>query len=264
MNVVPAAADDYDAFALLFRELAVPDPTPSRVYFEENVLPGMLVAKDGERVAGYVWARLRGESVHVVHAVVTPACRRRGVGKALLGAVAERARREGHTRWMLNVKPENVGAIALYESCGFARMHASVSMRLPWANLAKVEGTPDGVVARELAPGEDARFEGALGLSRGEIAGYRVLGRTPFGTADAEGPLAVGLLDPRFPGASPLRVREPRNARAVLEAMRPLVEAEHIFVFVEGAPALEATMEHAGATAVMRVLHMEGMIPPQG
>ncbi len=261
MNVVPATASDYEAFAVLFPELGVPDRTPSRAYFEMNIVPGGLFAKEGDTVAGYVWTRVRGEKLHVVHVIVSPTHRRRGVARAMLGAVAERARSEGREHWMLNVKPDNVKAIALYESVGFVRMFESVSMRLPWACLPELEAAAGGSVARALTPEDDARFEAALGLSPGEIAGYRSLGRTPYGTEDAAGPTAAGLLDPTFPGASPFRVRRPEHARAVLEAMRPHVSADGIFVFVENEPAVEAMMTRVGATPVLRALRMEGLVP---
>ena len=270
MKVVPATAADYDAFTRLFPELGVHDPVPSREHFEAKVVPDALFAKEGDEVAGYIWARKRGAKLHVVHVITSPTHRRRGVARVMMNAVAERARRATSTetgaadvpeRWMLNVKPENVGAIALYESCGFARMHPSVSMRMPWTCLATLEGTPNGVVAHELAPEDDSRFENALGLSAGEIAGYRVLGRTAFATEDETGPTGVGLLDPKFPGAAPLRLRSAEHARAILEAMRPRVAAEHIFVFVENLSALETLLTRAGATPVLRVLQMEGAIP---
>jgi RimJ/RimL family protein N-acetyltransferase len=53
--------------------------------------------------------------------MVSAAHRRRGIGRALLGAAEEWARGAGVAKLELHVFPHNEAAIALYESCGFAR-----------------------------------------------------------------------------------------------------------------------------------------------
>ena len=52
---------------------------------------------------------------------VVPSARGRGVGSALLDALLERARAEGHEAISLAVDRDNAGAIALYERHGFER-----------------------------------------------------------------------------------------------------------------------------------------------
>jgi ribosomal protein S18 acetylase RimI-like enzyme len=81
--------------------------------------------------AAYALARIDGETVAVGWAAVERAwagvfgmttrvaCRRRGAGRAVLRALAERARAGGARRMYLQVMADNVAARALYEGEGF-------------------------------------------------------------------------------------------------------------------------------------------------
>jgi len=79
---------------------------------------------DGE-VAGYVTLKPATElqaSDHVLHITglaVASAAQRRGVGRALLDAAIEEARRRGARRLTLRVLGGNVAARRLYERSGF-------------------------------------------------------------------------------------------------------------------------------------------------
>jgi ribosomal-protein-alanine N-acetyltransferase len=250
---------DYDDFARLFAELAVPEKVPSAERFAEAIAPDASIAEVGGAVVGYAWGRLRGERFHVVHLVVDPLHRGRGVGRALMDGMAARARTAGLRRWMLNVKPENVAARALYERCGLRVVHEASSMRIAWDDVARLPN--DGLTARVIARAEDAAFEAALGLSAGELDGFRVgLGRPVFGVMREGAPVGVTAFDANFPGASPFRARSPAVARALLEGVRPRVlpGQSAIFAFVEGDPALETALVAIGAEAVLRALRMEG------
>lgn len=78
-----------------------------------------LLALVDDRPVGYIiyWALPREIDIH--NLAVHPACRRRGIGKALLEAVIDQARREGVTRVTLEVRKSNVVAQKLYHSLGF-------------------------------------------------------------------------------------------------------------------------------------------------
>jgi N-acetylglutamate synthase len=52
-----------------------------------------------------------------------PALRRRGVARAVLGALADWSRERGADRVYLQVERDNVPAQALYASMGFKRSH---------------------------------------------------------------------------------------------------------------------------------------------
>ncbi|MGH7286365.1 MAG: GNAT family N-acetyltransferase [Polyangiaceae bacterium] len=262
-RIAAVRAEDYDAFARLFPALEVIEPTPSREYFETSIVPGAIFLYDGEHVAGYAWGRIRGERMHVVHVIVDPAHRRKGVGGALMFAIAERARAAGFQKWMLNVKPENLAAQALYESVGMKIAFESVSFRFAWAHLENLELAPSAT-ARLLEPGEEQKFETAFSLPRGEIASYRgFAGRILFACEDAEEPAGVGVFDPKFPGASPFAVGDPKYARTLLTRMKnhALPSHDHLYVFAENNPALATALANAGSPAAMHVLRMEGDIP---
>ncbi len=70
-------------------------------------------------IVGYLSARIAGDSVEIGNIAVDIRCRRQGIARQLLQAV--------HSRYvgqcssvMLEVSVDNVGAIALYNSCGYA------------------------------------------------------------------------------------------------------------------------------------------------
>ncbi len=261
-SVTRGTSADYDAFARLFPELAVIEATPSYERFCESIAPESIFLRDGDAVVGYAWARARGEKLHVVHVIVDPAHRRRGVGKALMSAMAERGRNAGFENWMLNVKPENQVARALYERCGMHDAFESLSMRFRWSDVARLEAASD-VRARELAPEEDARFENAMSFDAKEVSNYRALHRLIFGAENSKKEIVgVGVFDRGFPGVSPFRISAPNVARCLFEIMKPLALPEHesIFVFVENDPKLEGVLKKANAEPAMRVLRMEGRL----
>lgn len=260
-TIAPALPADYAHFARLFPELGVPEATPSAERFVRIIAPEALMVREEAVVVGYLWARPRGDRMHIVHVISDPAHRGRGVGRALMEAAAERGLAAGFRWWMLNVKPGNVPALALYERCGMRVVHASVSMRIAWAQVARIAPSR-GITARPLAPADDRRFEDALDLFRGELAAVRAQGRILVGADDAERAVGVAAFDPGYPGAGLFRVRGPEPARALLEGIRrhALPGHDHLHVLVEGDPSLEATLATAGADAVMRMLRIEGEI----
>ena len=85
----------------------------------------VLVAEvDGEIVARLSLARdPHPASAHVADLglMVASAQRRRGIGRALLGASVTWARGAGVRKLELHVFPHNTGALALYEQFGFRR-----------------------------------------------------------------------------------------------------------------------------------------------
>ncbi len=75
-----------------------------------------------ERVGGpiaYAILSLAPDEAHLLNLCVHPACQRRGLGRRLLGHMRELGRQWGCTSLLLEVRPSNQGAIALYRSEGF-------------------------------------------------------------------------------------------------------------------------------------------------
>jgi len=103
-----------------------PVPAATRPFFDERTTPDdVLVAEVEGRPAGYVAVH---QSIpvpsheHVLEIgglAVDPAAQGRGVGRALVEAAIEEARRRGARKLTLRVLAHNTPARRLYERCGF-------------------------------------------------------------------------------------------------------------------------------------------------
>ncbi len=80
--------------------------------------PAWVLLKDGE-VIGYFLMSLAAGEGHVLNVCVAPERQGQGHGRKLLGAILQLARGHGAERVFLEVRPSNVGAIALYFDMGF-------------------------------------------------------------------------------------------------------------------------------------------------
>jgi len=213
-----------------------------------------LIVEEAGAVAGYGYYRaLPPEVGHVVHVVTDPAFRRRGVGRLLLTEMRQRLAAAGCRDWLLNVKPSNAGAIALYESFGMTPRHRSVQVQLNWDDVARLPAAE--LPAVEV---EDAAVESEFGLVKGLLANLRTRGYLLV--ALGKGPLAFAAFDPQLPGAHPFRVREVAYARPLLEALRPHGRHEYIRILAENRPELAELLLCAGATVTLEVMQMRGAI----
>lgn len=114
-----------------FDESVLAEPAVSR-YVEGWGRPGdfALVAESGGNMAGAAWYRLFpaddpgygfvDERTPEVTIGVEPSHRESGIGRSLLEALAEAARRAGHPALSLSVEVDNP-ALRLYERVGFER-----------------------------------------------------------------------------------------------------------------------------------------------
>ena len=81
-----------------------------------------LVAMEGNCVVGYVGSQsVLGES-DMMNIAVHPDHRRKGVAEALVMSLIEELTRRGNHCLMLEVRPSNAPAIALYEKLGFRQV----------------------------------------------------------------------------------------------------------------------------------------------
>lgn len=78
-----------------------------------------LVAKEGKNVVGYSGIYCFYEDGEITNVAVEPAYRRQKVGKQLLDKLQEEAKTLGVTRFFLEVRVSNTGAIELYKTLGF-------------------------------------------------------------------------------------------------------------------------------------------------
>ena len=95
---------------------------------------GMSIAFDQDaeyESVNFQWFRRRfARFVYVDRVVVAEAARRRGVARALYGAVMSRARAAGHARVVceVNVEPANEGSMAMHAGMGFVMIGAGAPM----------------------------------------------------------------------------------------------------------------------------------------
>jgi ribosomal-protein-alanine N-acetyltransferase len=74
----------------------------------------------GKRIpAGFILYRLVADEAEILSVAVTPACRRRGIGKALIEDALRHLYREGAKSIHLEVEDSNVAAIGLYRGVEF-------------------------------------------------------------------------------------------------------------------------------------------------
>lgn len=76
-----------------------------------------LAAVSEQRITGYLVCSRYADVWHLMNIAVDPASRRRGIARALLEALLQRARPD--EAYTLEVRPTNGPAIALYEQFGF-------------------------------------------------------------------------------------------------------------------------------------------------
>ena len=123
MAIGPASLADLDAIEAL-EFAAFPGDRLSRRSlrnFLRSPQHPLIVAKFGERVAGYALVALRkgGVGARLYSLAVASAEARRGVGRALLQASERYARAHGREVLRLEVRYDNASAIALYEKMGY-------------------------------------------------------------------------------------------------------------------------------------------------
>ena len=124
MNIRAATAEDAAGVAAL-EALCFGDDawTPPMVLSE---LTGSdrdaLVALEDTALVGYAMTLASGDVVDLLRIAVRPEARRRGVARALLDAVLERAKRTRAERVLLEVRVGNAAARAFYAAAGFAEI----------------------------------------------------------------------------------------------------------------------------------------------
>jgi len=111
-------------------ELTATFPEPGATHFSlsrEQVAEGdgafLIVYVGGEAVGCGAIRRVDGtERGEIKRMFVTPACRGEGIGRAIVAALEDEARRLGFSEVVLETGTRLPAAIALYESSGYARI----------------------------------------------------------------------------------------------------------------------------------------------
>jgi GNAT superfamily N-acetyltransferase len=244
-----ATAEDYPTFTRLFPELEVEDPLPGPEVFEGRMMATTIIAEADGAAAGYAYYLVYGgATLHVGHVVTDPLMRRRGVGVALLEALRREAKREGCSRWYLNVKQGNTAALRLYESCGFAVEHDSWAVIASWDVLSAFPPDAPGAAAKELAADDDGRFEGRFGMERGRLAALRSREGVILAGLSSDEPLGLVAFDPNFPGMYPIRLAAPELAGPLFAFLRPRAIKPNVHIVIEGDALLRDALVARGGT----------------
>lgn len=253
----PAAAGDYDAYARLRDELGVPDPLPSRDKFVAQIAPRVRIAcKDGAVVGFGSW-RAYGKLAHFVQLAVDPAVRGQRIGEQLMREIRELALSAGCTRWYLNVKRDNASAIKLYERLGFRTELQSVALAIAWRRVPALD--VDGGLAD---PADDPAIAARFDVPLERIAQFReragVLHHVILRDGPARELAGYASFDPDHPGAAVFRTIRAELGAALLAAMRPfaLPAFDFVRVTVDGDPGLAAALIELGADVTFELLRM--------
>jgi ribosomal protein S18 acetylase RimI-like enzyme len=267
MQIRPARLEDYEAFARLFAELGVDDPTPEHDRFERDLMPRMIVATDGTVVLGYALHELLEGVGYIRNLVTAPAARRRGVGRALMQALREIFEADGASSWCLNVMPSNAPAVALYRSCGLEIVYTSRAMRIDMGTTLPPSDESADFAVGLIEPADDAELEEQFGLIGGQLAsarekkaGGRELDLLVFTAAGRS--IGLAVFDPRFPGAFPFRLERPDLLPRILAYVRRRAppRAHWIQLVVEDDDVLYQRLLELGANTALEFVHMRGML----
>lgn len=115
------------------------EPFPKDAFLEGIRERLVYVAKLGDQVVGYVTLTLMnrgGPGSHVYKAMrldsicVDEALRGRGIGKMMVADVRALAKAFGCRELLLGVHPENDGAVAFYQKCGFHIRTINMDMKV--------------------------------------------------------------------------------------------------------------------------------------
>jgi ribosomal protein S18 acetylase RimI-like enzyme len=255
MRIRDARPEDHDLFCRFYAELAVPDATPDAARWTTELCPGAYFVEDRGETVAYAMLLPRGEAGHVVHVVVDPAHRGRGLGKVLMDEAARRLRAAGCRRWFLNVREQNVAGIALYRKQGMRTAFRASSMRLDDVVVRALPAGP-GVSVTTLTEAEARAAEAKYTLYEGSV------NRPPgIGLGAWKGGKLCGAARfvPAMARSAPFKVADAGTVRPLCDAMRARLPAgSSVKVVLEGQPDVAAWLMKLGGIEELRLLHLVG------
>jgi GNAT superfamily N-acetyltransferase len=255
---------DHADFVRLFAELKTADRPADLERWVADIMPHTFFLEEDGRKVAYAYVMLLGDLGYVCHVVVDAPARGRGVGRALMNVIADRLRAARCTRWELNVKPDNLPAVRLYESVGMQKQYASTVVRIDWDDALHLP-LERGVAAHAIDPSEDDEIERDLRLPAGKILRLREMTDQLLVQLVDESGVRRGFarFDPEFPGAFPFRVTSVRFAGALLRALHPHRSLKHpwLQLVIEDDAETAQLLRDAGARPVFDMLHLGGRIP---
>ncbi len=247
---------------MFYPELGAPEETPTIERWRLEMVPQAIIAEVAGAAVGYAYGQTLADIGYIRNLVTAPQSRRLGVGVHLMMAMAARFREGGCHSWCLNVKPDNVAALALYARFGLTPVRVQEAYVLPWQAVTALPRTSRRIEVGTVLAGDDAAVEARFGLPGGQVTADRARGRVLLVAREGAEVLGFSSFDIRFGGSFPFRIAD-------VAAIAPLVarcreHADHretIRLVAEDDPAVAAALRKAGATPGMTTLHMRGVLP---
>jgi ribosomal-protein-alanine N-acetyltransferase len=120
-TITASGADAAALLAALHAEAFPHDPWSEEAMTRLLAMPGSfaLIAAENDDPAGLVLARIAADEAEIVTLGVVPRFARRGIGRSLAAAAADRAASLGAVRLFLEVGTGNLAARGLYGTLGF-------------------------------------------------------------------------------------------------------------------------------------------------
>ncbi len=119
-----APMGEADLDAVLAIETAAAAFPWQRGHFADSLKAGYSgwVLRLGGEIVGFAMVMAAVDEAHLLNIAVAPALHRRGLGRWLLIKVMDAARQAGLFSMLLEVRPSNLGAVALYQDLGFVEI----------------------------------------------------------------------------------------------------------------------------------------------
>jgi GNAT superfamily N-acetyltransferase len=262
----PARPEDHAAFARLFLELGVSEPPPPPEVWVAELMPMSWFHEGPQGPQAYAVADVLGGLGYVVQLVVDASARRQGLGRRIMEALATRFRERGCERWALNVKRDNVAALALYTSLGMRPVREALTLVVPRARVEVLPPAPAGLQVVPVVEAEWGALTAAFRLMPGKLerfakrASHELLRLAHAGEPD---PARLGMMDLRSTGVLyPFFAATPGHARALIEDAFRRKGSEVLHVVVTDDAPLAEQMRGAGAVVEMETLELQGPLPP--
>ena len=120
-HVEPMRPEDLDQVLAIERaSFSMPWSRGAFLYeIQQNRVARCRVVRDGAIIVGYLCLWEIGDEIHVTNVAVHPGRRREGIARSLLAGLLAEAQSRDVRLIVLEVRPSNREAIALYESFGF-------------------------------------------------------------------------------------------------------------------------------------------------
>jgi ribosomal protein S18 acetylase RimI-like enzyme len=255
MRIRDARAEDHALFCRFADELGVPDPHPDPERWATDLAPGAFFVEDEGETVGYATVLPRGEAGHVLHVVVAPDRRGRGVGRVVMAEAARRLRLAGCRRWFLNVKEANLTAIALYRRFGMRTAYRSSSLKLDEVAVRALPARA-GVTILTLTDDEARAAEAQFALYAGSVNRPPGIG---LGAWSGGRLCGAARFVPSMARSAPFKVTDVGVVRPLCDAMRVrLADGSFVKVVIEGQPEVASWLLKLGAIEELKLLHLVG------